>query len=236
VVALGDGVRVPYPAPTSTAATLVAKGNRKGSSKPELAARSALHRAGLRFRVNHAIPLATRTVRPDATFTRWRIALFVDGCFWHGCPQHGTLPRSNADYWHPKLQRNRERDEATDRALEAAGWRSVRVWEHDPPTTAVERVQREIEGRRGYPRRVEDRGNVEQSATASAIRDAFVEIAARRPGKELPYRDLHTELVSRGWTIRGGTLKRQQDAVYGALRADSRIKKVRPGVFALIDP
>jgi hypothetical protein len=76
---------------------------------------------------------------------------------------------------------------------------------------------------------------MEQPATAKAIRDAFVEIASSRPDRELPYRELHTELVARGWTIRGGTVKRQQDAVYGALKADSRIKKVRPGVFAMND-
>jgi DNA mismatch endonuclease (patch repair protein) len=228
-------LRVPYPTPTTAVASRIGKGNRKGRTAPELAVRSALHRAGLRFRVDHPVCLPTRTVRPDATFTGCRIALFVDGCFWHGCPLHGILPRSNVDYWHPKLRRNRERDAEVDSALEAAGWRSVRVWEHDLPATAVQRVQGEIANRRRYPRCGENGGTVEEIATASAIRDAFIEIASSRPGREVPYRDVHSELVARGWKIRGTTLKRQQDAVYGALKADARIRKVRPGVFALVD-
>jgi DNA mismatch endonuclease (patch repair protein) len=193
-----------------------------------------MHQAGLRYRVDHPVRLGSRTVRPDATFTRWQVAVFVDGCFWHGCPLHGTLPKSNTSYWLPKLQRNRERDAATDRDLRAAGWKSVRIWEHESPAAAAQLAQREIEKRK-YPRLSRNGGIVEQPATASAIRNAFVEIASNRPDRELAYRDLHAELVSRGWIIRGETIKRQQDAIYGALKADARIAKVRPGVFGLVD-
>jgi DNA mismatch endonuclease, patch repair protein len=74
-------------------------------------------------------------------FTRWRVAVFVDGCFWHGCPAHGTQPRANADYWRAKIDRNVERDRETDDLLVEAGWSVVRVWEHVSTESAVERIE-----------------------------------------------------------------------------------------------
>ena len=79
-------------------------------------------------------------VRPDVVFTRRRVAVFVDGCFWHGCSDHQRVPRRNRDYWVPKLRANVERDRRVDAALEAAGWRVVRIWEHDTPDAAAERI------------------------------------------------------------------------------------------------
>jgi len=79
-------------------------------------------------------------VRPDITFTRRRVAVFVDGCFWHGCPEHQRKPRSNVDYWKPKLDANVARDRRVDAALLAAGWRVVRVWEHEDPADAAARI------------------------------------------------------------------------------------------------
>jgi DNA mismatch endonuclease (patch repair protein) len=172
------------------------------------------------------------TVRPDVIFTRWRIAVFVDGCFWHGCPLHGSTPRSNTEYWMPKLQRNRDRDCEAVQALAAAGWRSVRVWEHDPPERAVELVVQAMGLRETYTPWCKQGGVVEAPASASDIRRGFFEVVASRPSNEIAYRDLLTELLARGWTIRGATTKRQQDAIYGALNGAPQIKKVRPGVFA----
>ena len=80
-------------------------------------------------------------MRPDIVFTRRRVAVFVDGCFWHACPDHGQLPRANASYWEPKLCRNAERDRADTGALERSGWSVVRVWEHEPTPTAVAIVE-----------------------------------------------------------------------------------------------
>ena len=116
------------------------KGNRSRDTRPEVRLRSALHRRGLRFRKEYAVHLADRRVKVDIAFTRDRIAVFVDGCFWHGCPEHGHQPRSNTHYWGPKLDRNRARDVAATRGLEEAGWRVLRLWEHVPPDDAASAV------------------------------------------------------------------------------------------------
>lgn len=121
------------------------RGNRKYDTKPEVAARSALHALGYRFRKHHAVKLRERTVRPDIVFTRQRVAVFIDGCFWHVCPLHGNVPRANTAYWQPKLQRNVERDRVVDVALEGAGWRVVRAWEHESPMAVAERVARMLD-------------------------------------------------------------------------------------------
>jgi DNA mismatch endonuclease (patch repair protein) len=135
----------PYPHPTSSAVTAVMKGNRKRGTKPELALRSALHRAGARFRCDYPVKTARpRSIRVDVAFPRAGVAVFVDGCFWHRCPEHGVTPRSNTAYWQPKLDRNVARDAAVDRALHDAGWAVVRVWEHEAPATAAERVLKVI--------------------------------------------------------------------------------------------
>lgn len=100
-------------------------------SEAEVVLRSALHRRGLRFRVNRK----TEGIKVDIVFVSARVAVFVDGCFWHGCPEHATYPRSNQDYWLPKLAENKERDVRQTAKLRAAGWKVIRVWEHDclPP-------------------------------------------------------------------------------------------------------
>lgn len=115
--------------------------NRRRDTVPEVRLRSALHRRGLRFRVDMPIPARDRRpIRPDIVFTQSRLAVFVDGCFWHGCPDHGSSPRANADYWVPKLARNKQRDVEADRLLRLAGWSVLRVWEHVPIAEAEERV------------------------------------------------------------------------------------------------
>src|SRR4051812_41137052 len=104
--------------------------NPRRDTKPEVALRSALHGMGLRFRKDHAIRTQARVVRPDVVFTRDRLAVFVDGCFWHCCPLHGNVPRANTAYWVPKLDRNVARDRAVDAALQGEGWTVLRAWEH----------------------------------------------------------------------------------------------------------
>lgn len=106
---------------------------------PEVALRRALHAQGRRFRVVYPVP-GNRRRTIDIAFTRARVAVFVDGCFWHGCPEHGTQPRANSDWWTTKLAANKARAEDTDRLLHEAGWRVVRVWEHEDVVTAVQKV------------------------------------------------------------------------------------------------
>jgi DNA mismatch endonuclease (patch repair protein) len=125
------------------------QGNRRRDTRPELALRSELHRRGVRFRVELPIRVAGfRPIRADLAFTRWSVLVFVDGCFWHGCPRHGTAPRANADYWLAKIARNVARDERQTAALELAGWTVVRVWEHVPPAAAADIVVEALQVRR----------------------------------------------------------------------------------------
>ena len=122
---------LPYPEPTSTTATKKMRSNRRVDTKPEVSLRSLLHRSGLRFRKDYSIRLSNgRTAHADIVFTRKKVAIFVDGCFWHSCPQHGTLPKSNVDYWIPKLRQNAQRDRNIDAGLQALGWDVIRIWEH----------------------------------------------------------------------------------------------------------
>lgn len=116
------------------------RANPRRDTKPEVALRSALHRRGLRFRKDLPIRLPERIVRPDIVFTRQRLAVFVDGCFWHSCPVHGTSPKANAGYWGPKLQRNVDRDRAVTEQLQAAGWTVLRSWEHEDSDEAASRI------------------------------------------------------------------------------------------------
>lgn len=139
-------MRLSYPVPTSTAVSRVMRANRKADTGPELRLRSALYRRGLRYRVLLPLILDGLRVRPDLVFPRAKVAVFVDGCFWHGCPAHGTVPRSNSRYWLPKLERNAARDVQVTVGLAAAGWSVVRVWEHEDPDAAAERVSLALRG------------------------------------------------------------------------------------------
>lgn len=114
------------------------------STKPEMALRRLLHQAGLRYRVNSRVLPG----RPDIALTRARIAVFVDGCFWHGCPRHSPASRMNSEWWRRKLERNRARDEETTARLTARGWAVVRVWEHANPDAAADLIHRLVTSRR----------------------------------------------------------------------------------------
>lgn len=115
---------------------------------PELAVRSALHAAGLRYRVD-AAPLPGLRRRADVVFRPAKVAVFIDGCFWHGCPDHGSrTPHSNPDYWTSKVGRNQARDRDTDQRLQEAGWLVVREWEHQPPNAVAQKVMQAVAARR----------------------------------------------------------------------------------------
>jgi DNA mismatch endonuclease, patch repair protein len=140
--------RVPeHPGSSSAAASAVGRGNQKQDTRGEVMIRSYLHRRGFRFRKNFYLRFPGRCgVRPDIVFASQRLAVFVDGCFWHSCPEHGTQPRTNSSYWEPKLRRNAERDGATDALLAANGWRSLRIWEHVPVEQAADMVAAALQG------------------------------------------------------------------------------------------
>jgi DNA mismatch endonuclease (patch repair protein) len=119
----------------------------RGQDNPrEKQLRSELHRRGLRFRV-HARLLIDKRRSADIVFPAARIVVFSDGCFWHGCPTHGTWPASNARMWRSKILENRLRDRDTDRLLKVLGWRVLRVWEHEPVKHAVARIARAVKDR-----------------------------------------------------------------------------------------
>jgi DNA mismatch endonuclease (patch repair protein) len=117
--------------------------NRPRDTKPELALRRAVHARGLRYFVNRRpVPAIRRTA--DLLFPRRRLAVFLDGCFWHGCLQHHTVAKANSEYWAAKVVRNRDRDADTDRVLAAAGWTVLRIWEHVPTEEAAELVAKAV--------------------------------------------------------------------------------------------
>ncbi|MBR8744261.1 very short patch repair endonuclease [Nocardiopsis sp. MG754419] len=119
------------------------RANKGRDTRPELAIRRRVHAAGLRYRVS-ARPVPTLRRTADLVFTRLRVAVFVDGCFWHGCPEHHTKAATNAGYWAEKVRVNRARDADTNARLVEEGWRVVRVWEHEDPDAAAGRVIAEV--------------------------------------------------------------------------------------------
>ncbi|GAB3887049.1 very short patch repair endonuclease [Microbispora bryophytorum subsp. camponoti] len=115
------------------------RSNKGRDTRPELALRRAVHALGLRYRV--AIrPVKSVRRTADIVFTKAKVAVFLDGCFWHGCPLHHTVAVTNAGFWAEKVRRTRERDAETDQLLKEAGWRVLRVWEHEDPADAAKRV------------------------------------------------------------------------------------------------
>jgi DNA mismatch endonuclease (patch repair protein) len=116
---------------------------RRRDTPGEVALRSALHRLGLRFSIDSA-PIPTLRRRADVIFRTAQVAVFVDGCFWHGCPRHGTWPKTNSRWWRAKIEANRRRDGDTDRRLASHGWLAIRVWAHGDMRTAARRIARRI--------------------------------------------------------------------------------------------
>jgi DNA mismatch endonuclease (patch repair protein) len=158
---------IPYPMPSSASVSAAMRGNRKRDTRPELGLRSRLHRLGYRFRVNFGVRVQNRIVRPDIVFTKARIAVFVDGCYWHSCGEHGTTPRTNSGYWRPKLERNVSRDREVDCLLTSSGWSVIRVWEHLAVEEATTRVQRALLGNRASRPRPNRHSLSRQTAVAA---------------------------------------------------------------------
>jgi DNA mismatch endonuclease, patch repair protein len=117
--------------------------NRSRDTALEVVIRSALHREGLRFR-KHKRPVDDLRCEADVVFPSERLAVFIDGCFWHGCPVHATRPATNSGWWASKLDGNKERDRLNDHRLRAAGWTVVRIWEHESPNVAAQMVSHQV--------------------------------------------------------------------------------------------
>lgn len=143
--------------------------NRRRDTRPEKLLRSLLFAEGYRYRCDMRIQLNGSSARPDIVFTRRKLAIFVDGCFWHSCPEHGSVPRRNIEYWAPKLERNRARDAAQSQALADAGWRVIRIWEHDAPDVALRTV---IEAVRASTTELREPGHVSGSAETKLTQDS----------------------------------------------------------------
>jgi DNA mismatch endonuclease (patch repair protein) len=137
----------PVPCSPDVSARMSRQANRDTS--PEMAVRRLLHAAGHRYRLHRAVPgMKRRSI--DIAFPGARIAVFLDGCFWHGCPEHATAPKSNAQWWRTKLDRNIARDAETNRQLEEAGWKVLRFWEHEAPEEVARAVGEQVhEAREG---------------------------------------------------------------------------------------
>lgn len=115
------------------------RSNKGRDTSPELALRRRVHRLGLRYRVNER-PLRSLRRTGDLLFRRAKLVVFVDGCFWHSCPDHGSLPATRQEWWTAKLERTVQRDRETNAALRAAGWTVLRIWEHEDMDEAAQRV------------------------------------------------------------------------------------------------
>lgn len=119
------------------------RGNRSRDTKPELAVRRLLHARGLRYRVNtRPLPSSRRTA--DIVFPRKQVAVFIDGCYWHACPEHYVPSKSNSDYWTPKIAMNAARDAETTRSLSEAGWTVLRYWSHMPPEEVATSIEQHL--------------------------------------------------------------------------------------------
>ena len=120
---------------------------RQKGTRAEIDLRKVLYARGLRYRLQVALLKKPRRVA-DIVFPSARIAVFVDGCFWHGCPEHASWPKSNANFWREKIETNRSRDADTDRRLDALGWKVVRIWEHEDSSEAANRIAELVDARK----------------------------------------------------------------------------------------
>jgi DNA mismatch endonuclease (patch repair protein) len=140
MVATSGGKSWPPLVPSSAAVSAQMSRFPRRDTAPEVAVRQLLHARGMRYRVHLPVPgIRRRTI--DIAFTQGKIAIFVDGCYWHGCPEHGRLPHSNSAWWSEKLQRNRRRDVQTTAHLHSLGWQVLRAWEHEDPYDVTKLVE-----------------------------------------------------------------------------------------------
>ncbi|MCU1221950.1 MAG: mismatch endonuclease Vsr [Edaphobacter sp.] len=156
---------------TSPAVRRVMQGNRSRDTGPEIAVRCAVHALGMRYRVAER-PVTTLRRTADMVFSRVRVAIFVDGCFWHGCPAHHLPPKSNAEYWAVKIATNKARDAHTTASLEAAGWTVMRFWSHEEPDGVAARIAAEVRCRlaAGMTQRARSRRSVSADGRRSGCR------------------------------------------------------------------
>jgi DNA mismatch endonuclease, patch repair protein len=134
------------PAPSSQAARKRMEVTKQRDTAPEIALRSALFRLGLRYRVN-VQPIRELHRRADIVFPRAKVAIYVQGCFWHGCPVHATWPKANAQFWREKIEANQRRDADTCQRLIEAGWLPIQVWEHEDPIEVARRTAEIVRSR-----------------------------------------------------------------------------------------
>ena len=141
---MGNNFNQPFPRDKATQSRLSTQS--RLNTRPELELRSELWRRGFRYSLHRPIHGTRRSI--DIALVRYQVAVFVDGCFWHGCPKHGSTPSNNTEWWNRKLEANRRRDVDTKRILKSQGWAVVRVWEHETVATATNRVRRAVDKRR----------------------------------------------------------------------------------------
>jgi DNA mismatch endonuclease, patch repair protein len=134
------------PPASSPATRRVMQSNRGRDTGPEVAVRALLHAAGFRFR-KHCRPVPNIRCEADVVFSKAKVAVFLDGCFWHGCPEHGRRPRTNGTYWAAKIARNQARDRRNDEILALEGWTVIRAWEHDAPAVVARKVMESVAAR-----------------------------------------------------------------------------------------
>jgi DNA mismatch endonuclease (patch repair protein) len=137
----------PVPPASSPATSRVMRRTRRSGTRPEMALRRALHRRGLRFVVDRSVPGGNRRRRVDILLRGARVAVFVDGCFWHSCPEHSHLPKTNTNWWRLKFRGIARRDRDTETQLAAVGWLAVRIWEHEDPIEAAQAIEQLVRDR-----------------------------------------------------------------------------------------
>lgn len=137
--------------PSSEAASRRMSNIRQTGTTAEIAIRQELFRRGFRYRVDFKVLAKPRRIA-DVVFPRQKIAIFVDGCFWHGCPDHATWPKRNAEFWRQKIEANRLRDTDTNRRLQQLGWTVLRFWEHEDITHAAYIIERYVTATRARSR------------------------------------------------------------------------------------
>ncbi len=145
----------------------VMQANRKANTGPEVKLRSAIHRLGLRFRALSR-PTDLNMVA-DILFPGAKVAVFVDGCYWHGCSRHGTTPKTNPDYWIPKIERTQRRDRLNDELLRRAGWEPIHIWEHESVDEAAQLVASAVRSRSSLDGRAKARSSVVEYLTSPRL-------------------------------------------------------------------
>lgn len=131
------------PKPSSIAARNRMIAQRQRDTAAELKVRKLLHGRGLRYRVDYPVLTKPRR-RADIAFVKMKVAVFIDGCFWHGCPKHGTHAKANAPFWKEKIDTNKKRDKDTNRRLRKLGWKVIRAWEHENPAIVAKKIEQAI--------------------------------------------------------------------------------------------